>query len=51
MGITPAGVTQEVARCLNMVRVAATRRCGRAGESSTDKQRNGENSGKAVTSG
>ena len=26
---TPAGVTQEVARCLNMVRVAAARRNGR----------------------
>ena len=26
---TPAGVTQEVARCLNLVRIAATRRHGR----------------------
>ena len=26
---TPSGVTQEVARCLNLVRVAASRRSGR----------------------
>jgi hypothetical protein len=33
---TPAGITQEVARCLNLVRVAATRRSGRTNGGSAD---------------
>jgi hypothetical protein len=51
MGITPAGVTQEISRCLNMVRVAATRRCNRGCESSTDKRRAGEGSGRTAKVG
>ena len=44
---TPAGVTQEVARCLNMVRVAAARRNGRQ-TSQPDARRStpGRNAGK-----
>jgi hypothetical protein len=45
---TPMGVTQEVARCLTMVRVAAARRSGRQAPAlAADRRRSCDESGAA----